>query len=95
VNQNLNSLFLGLGQKPLCLRGFFKMTMKLIYTILFFADTLVLVFLAYTILKFIDTGTSPVHFVLTCASFILCILLLVYFLLHYIKQPSSESDKYI
>jgi hypothetical protein len=36
-----------------------------------------------------------VHFVLTCASFILCILLLVYFLLHYIKQPSSESDKYI
>jgi hypothetical protein len=65
VNQNLNSLFLGLGQKPLCPRGFFKMTMKLIYTILFFADTLVLVFLVYNILKFIDTGTSPVHFVLT------------------------------
>jgi hypothetical protein len=67
--------------------------MKIIYTILFFADTLFLIVLANLFLKLIDTGMSGLTFALMLFAIVASIVLLAYFLLHYIKLPSSESNK--
>ena len=61
--------------------------MKIIYTILFFVDTLLLIVLTYLFLKLMDNGMSPIVFILMVLAIVFCIMLLVYFLLNYLKSP--------
>ncbi|MEP7257452.1 MAG: hypothetical protein ABI687_03670 [Flavitalea sp.] len=65
--------------------------MKILYTILFFADTLALILLSFLFLKLLDTGIEKSVLVLVISAIVFCIILLVYFLLRYIKQPPSNS----
>jgi hypothetical protein len=67
--------------------------MKVLYTILFFTDTLVLIILAYLFFQFMDTGGSPATLVVLFIAIVICIFMLVYFLLQYIKIPSSENRR--
>jgi len=67
--------------------------MKVLYTILFFTDTLVLIILAYLFFQFMDTGGSPLTLVVLFIAIVICIFMLVYFLLRYIKIPSSENHQ--
>jgi hypothetical protein len=72
---------------------FYKIIMKIIYTILFFADTLILIVLAFLFLKLKDMGMNGATFIALIAAIIFCIALLVYFILHYLKLPPSGGQK--
>jgi hypothetical protein len=61
--------------------------MKILYTILFFADTILLVFLAYIFLQRFDTGGSLWQVMLIMAGIVGCIILLVLLLRSYIRRP--------
>ena len=65
--------------------------MKIIYTILFFADTLLLMILAFLLLKMIDNGINAGKLIIMLIGISLSIILLVYFLRLYLKAPSSNS----
>jgi heme/copper-type cytochrome/quinol oxidase subunit 4 len=67
--------------------------MKAIYTILFFADTLILVVLAYLFLKLMDKGASGWMFSVMLFAIISCVIFLAYLLSHYLKLPSSHHKK--
>ncbi len=66
--------------------------MKIIYTILFFGDTLILFILARIFLKLIDAGMDKSTFALLLSGIILSIVLLVLFMLSYIKLPTRNSN---
>ena len=67
---------------------FFKM--KLFYTILFFADTLMLIVVAYLFLRLSDGGMSVELFMLLSVALLICILILIVVLIHYLKLPSKS-----
>lgn len=64
--------------------------MKTLYTILFFLDTLALVLFAYFLLKLSDTGTSELGFLAVLCGIIICIVLLVFIMMRFIKVPGSK-----
>jgi hypothetical protein len=66
--------------------------MKIVYTILFFIDTLLLIALAFLFLKLSDTGMSVATLVSVIAGIIVSILLLVYLLYRYIKLPTIRHE---
>ncbi len=66
--------------------------MKIVYTILFFIDTLLLIALAFLFLKLSDAGMSAATLVSVIAGIIVSILLLVYFLYRYIKLPTIRHE---
>ena len=66
--------------------------MKIVYTILFFTDTFLLVILSFLFLKLSDKGMSGLPLALVITGIIFSILLLVYFLFRYIKLPSSDTN---
>lgn len=66
--------------------------MKLFYTILFFADTLLLIALTFLFLKLLDTGMSTFTMASLIGAMVVCILLLVYVLMHYMKLPPSDNQ---
>ena len=67
--------------------------MKIIYTILFFADTLLLVVLAYTFFQLMDNRMDTIILAMIIIAIVICIFMLVHFLFQYIKIPSSENRK--
>ena len=72
---------------------FYKIKMKIIYTILFFVDTLILIVLAFLFLKLKDVGMNGATFIMILVAIIFSIALLVYFILHYLKLPPSGGHK--
>ncbi len=67
--------------------------MKIIYTVLFFADTLVLLILAFVFFKLVDTGTSITPIILLISGIVCSIAILVYLLFKYIKIPPSNRHQ--
>ena len=65
--------------------------MKYLFTILFFADTLLLILLTFLFLRLLDKGITTVAMILILTAIVLCILLLAYFLSHYMKIPPSDN----
>ncbi len=65
--------------------------MKLFYTILFFLNTLFLIALTFLFLGFLDTGKSPFTMAGIVLAIVLCIVMLGYFLAHYMKIPPSDN----
>jgi hypothetical protein len=72
------------------MRPSYFLPMKIIYTILFFADTLLLVFLSYLFMQKIDTGGNEAVLVLIFVGIVASILLLGFLLRSYIKQPPDQ-----
>src|SRR6266705_1298712 len=64
--------------------------MRILYTILFFVDTLLLVFLTYLFLQKIDTGGNAWILILIFAGIVASIFLLVLLLKSYIRQPPGR-----
>ena len=64
--------------------------MKLIYMLLFFSNTLVLLVLAYCLIKYMDKGVGGLPLAVVATGIALNIFLLGYFLLQYFKLPPSE-----
>ena len=78
---------------PPILRGDFLLKMKTLYTILFFASTLLLIFLTFYLFKIIDKGVCTRTLVLTLSGMALSIGFLVFFLYRYTKVPLPGSDR--
>ncbi|MBX2934675.1 MAG: hypothetical protein KF825_10540 [Ferruginibacter sp.] len=66
--------------------------MKIIYPILFFLSTLVLLFLAFYLLKSIDAGFGALPIILLISGIILSISFLAFFILRYLKTPSEKES---
>ena len=84
------SLAVGFGFRAVSPYGPFFM--KILYTILFFADTLILILLAFLFLHVLDQGVAR-HlpgFVLLLAGMLICIILLVFFLHRYTQTRPRE-----
>ena len=67
--------------------------MKIIYTILFFVDTLLLTVLAYLLLKLGESGLNKLALVLIGCAIVFSIVILFYILFYYIKLPSTDNNK--
>ena len=67
--------------------------MRTRYTILFFADTLLLIGLYYLFLHKLDQGASPAVLVLIFSGIVASIFLLVRLLISYIRHPSDRGRK--
>ncbi len=67
--------------------------MKIIYTILFFLDAVLLITLSFLLLKFIDKGEGSLTIISMLAAIIFSILLLVYFLYAYLKIPPGNTNR--
>jgi hypothetical protein len=67
--------------------------MKIIYTFLFFANTLVLLLLAFLLLRMIDNGITATRLIFMLSCILLSIALFIFLLSHYLKNPSSNSPK--
>jgi DMSO/TMAO reductase YedYZ heme-binding membrane subunit len=67
--------------------------MRMRYTILFFADTLLLIVLSYLFLRKLDQGASPAVLVLTFSGIVASIFLLVRLLISYIRQPTDRERR--
>jgi len=65
--------------------------MKIIYTILFFADTLLLIVLSYTFFELMDSRIDGIVLALMVIAIVICIFMLIHFLNKYVKIPSSEE----
>ena len=64
--------------------------MKIIYAILFFTDTIVLLLLGFLLFKFIDTNTNLTSIILLISGIIISIALLVCLLINYLNIPPSD-----
>ena len=67
--------------------------MKIIYTILFFADTLLLVVLAYLFFQLMDNRMDTIILAMMVIAIVICIFMLIHFLSQYIKISSHEKSK--
>jgi hypothetical protein len=67
--------------------------MKILYTILFFSDMVVLIKLSYLFLAKIDTGHQFWLLMLLLLGIAACIALLIYFLSAYINLPPARRQR--
>ena len=72
--------------------GLFRQ-MKIIYTILFFTDTLLLILLSFILFKMIDEGVNIMKLIFILLAMILSIVTLIFFLRRYLKIPASGNHK--
>jgi hypothetical protein len=77
------------GYSPGLNQGLFYI-MKTFYTILFFADTMMLIMVAYLFLHLSDGGMSLALFMLLSVALLACIVILILVLVHYLKLPSKS-----
>jgi len=70
--------------------AYFK-EMKIIYTILFFTDTLLLILLSFILLRMIDERVNPIKLIFMLSAIILSIVTLIFFLRRYLKIPASDN----
>jgi hypothetical protein len=66
------------------------MLMKYVYTILFFADTLIFLWLSYLFFRKCDSGSSCSALMLAFSGIVASIFLLVYLLRGYLKLPHDK-----
>ena len=66
--------------------------MKIIYIILFFLDTAVLMALAFVFFHLMDTGKYGWSITFIGSGILLSILLLIYLLVNYLKSSSSRKS---
>ena len=66
--------------------------MKFLYTILFFANTVLLIALTFLFLKLLDKGIGGLTAVSILLAMALCVALLAYALSHYMKLPPSDNQ---
>ena len=78
------------GYSPGLNQGLFYI-MKTFYTILFFADTMMLIMVAYLFLHLSDRGMSVELFMLLSIALLACIAILILVLVHYLKLPSKSA----
>jgi hypothetical protein len=64
--------------------------MKVLYTILFFLDTLALVLFTYFFLKVVDKGFDEISMLALLCGIVACIILLVFIMLHFVKPPAPK-----
>ena len=67
--------------------------MKIIYTICFFADTILLLVLASAFFKRVDTGAGTGSFLLLGTAILCSIAILAFLLFQYIKIPPSDHQR--
>jgi hypothetical protein len=67
--------------------------MRTRYTILFFADTLLLIGFSYLFLHKLDQGASPGVLALIFCGIAVSIFLLVRLLISYLRQPSDRDRR--
>jgi predicted neutral ceramidase superfamily lipid hydrolase len=67
--------------------------MKIMYTILFFTDTMLLILLSFLFLHSLDNGTAHGTLALLLTGIVLCISFLVFFLHRYTRIPPTNSEK--
>ena len=67
--------------------------MKTLYTILFFACTILFFFLTYIFLQRFESGSSLSMMMLIMAGIAACILFLVLLLKSYVNQPPERRPK--
>lgn len=65
---------------------------RIIYTILFFVNTLLLLLLTYTTVQFLDQGANYYKIGLMAFAIVICIFMLSYLLFRYIKIPSDGKE---
>jgi hypothetical protein len=68
-----------------------KTKTKIIYTILFFIDTLVLIMLAFLFLKELDEGLNLPQLLALTLSITVCISLQVLFIVNYTRLPVDKE----
>jgi heme/copper-type cytochrome/quinol oxidase subunit 4 len=68
--------------------------MKTLFTILFFADTLLLIGLSYFFLKMMDNGGHGWTLIAILSAIVGSIILLVFFFRRYIKLPPDKPDHF-
>jgi hypothetical protein len=66
--------------------------MKTLYTILFFIDVIFLVLLTSGLFKQIDEKAGTGTILLIICGMVVCIVLLVFILLRYIREPLSRNE---
>ena len=71
--------------------GSYIKQMKILYTILFFIDTLLLILLSFILLKMIDEGVNITKLIFMLSAIILSIVTLIFFLRRYLKVSASGS----
>ncbi|RYG06093.1 MAG: hypothetical protein EOO02_01730 [Chitinophagaceae bacterium] len=67
--------------------------MKVVFTILFFADTIALVVLTYLLLHLIDAGKSGTTIIEITGGMLLSIFLMILFVYRYLKTSGSSGRK--
>ena len=67
---------------------------KVVYTILFFVNTLLLLLLTYATVQFVDEGVDYLKIGMMAVAILICIFILAYLLLQYIKIPSSGRKEF-
>jgi hypothetical protein len=77
--------------RPLFPQGPFLKNMKTLLTILFFADTLVLIVLSFFLLKMLDTGVGAGWLTFLLVVYACCIFLLGYLLFRYMNLPPDKK----
>jgi len=65
--------------------------MKVLYTILFFLDTLALVLFSYFFLKLVDKGFDEIGILSLLCGIVACIIVLVFIMLQFVKPPGSKG----
>jgi len=65
--------------------------MKLIYTILFFLDLVILVTLSFLFLQLLDNKADGIQLGETLSGIVICLLLLAFFLFRYVKLISRKD----
>lgn len=85
-----NRFMFWFGYSPGLNQGLFY-NMKILYTILFFADTMMLITVAYLFLHLSDGGMSVELFMLLSIALLACIAILILVLVHYLKLPSKSA----
>ncbi|MBS1609453.1 MAG: hypothetical protein JSS70_11980 [Bacteroidetes bacterium] len=73
------------------MRQIIQKQMKIFYIISFFADTVLLLTLAYFFFQVIDTKGGSIEIIFLGSGILLSILLLVILFKHYMKQPATRS----
>lgn len=68
--------------------------MKIVYIILFFLDTAVLMGLAFVFFKLMDSGKYGWSITFIGSGILLSILLLIYLLINYLKSNNSRKSSH-
>lgn len=67
--------------------------MKILYTILFFLSTFLLIFFMFDLLRLTDKGIHVLALVLLISGIIASIALLIFFLFRFLKLPHSDKHR--